>query len=130
MKLRRNISAAWSLVAASRNPAVAVSAFRLAHTAIRQRGAEQKLREFAPFLAFLHQKRLATIVEIGSFRGGTFYAWCGLADPDALIVGIDLPGGAFGEFSKESADAMRGYRRSSQDVQVIAGDSHAPETFE
>jgi hypothetical protein len=129
MRLRRDISAAWSLVAASRNPAVAVRSFRLAHTAIRQRGAEQKLREFAPFLAFLRHRRLATIVEIGSSRGGTFYAWCGLADPNALIVGIDLPGGAFGTFSEESAESMRRYRGPSQEVQVIAGSSHAPETF-
>src|SRR5579862_4564390 len=105
MNLRRDISASWNLMTTSRNPAVAVRSLRLARTAIRQRGAEQKLREFAPFLAFLHGRRLETIVEIGSSRGGTFYAWCGLADPGALIVGIDLPGGAFGRFSQESAES-------------------------
>jgi hypothetical protein len=43
----------------------------------------QKLRELAPLIALLRRRPLTVIVEIGTARGGTFYAWCKLAEPDA-----------------------------------------------
>jgi hypothetical protein len=68
---------------------------RLARAA-QARGAMQKLRELAPLIAVLRRRSLSVVVEIGTARGGTFYAWCKLAEPDALLVSIDLPGGSFG----------------------------------
>ncbi len=127
--MQRDISAAWNLATKSRGPVVAARSFLIARAAIKERGALQRFREFAPFIAFVSRRPLATIVEIGSSRGGTFYAWCAIADPDALIVGIDFPGGAFGEFSEQSVDLIGGYKRERQIPYVISGDSHAPETL-
>src|SRR5918912_776240 len=62
----------------------------------QRRGALQKLRELAPLVALLRRRAPRVVVEIGTARGGTFYAWCQVAGPDALLVSIDLPGGPFG----------------------------------
>jgi hypothetical protein len=59
----------------------------------RAHGAMQKVRELAPLIALLRRRPLEVIVEIGTARGGTFYASCKLAGPDAVVVSIDLPGG-------------------------------------
>jgi predicted O-methyltransferase YrrM len=109
------------------NPRKALSSYRIARRAIDLR-AEEKIREFAPFIGYVSRKPLATIVEIGSSLGGTFYAWCQIAPPDALIVSIDLPGGAFGGFSEETVERMQQYRRREQRVESIIGNSHDPET--
>jgi predicted O-methyltransferase YrrM len=109
------------------NPRKVLSSYRIARRAIDLR-AEEKIREFAPFIGFVSRKPLATIVEIGSSFGGTFYAWCQIATPDALIASIDLPGGAFGEFSQETVEKMQRYRLHDQRVESIIGDSHDPET--
>jgi predicted O-methyltransferase YrrM len=36
--------------------------------------------------------RPKVVVEIGTARGGTFYTLCQVADPEALLISIDLPG--------------------------------------
>jgi predicted O-methyltransferase YrrM len=123
--LTRNGGSLGQLVRA--NPRAALSSYRIARRAIDLR-AEQKIREFAPFLAYASRKPPATVVEIGSSLGGTFYAWCRIADPDALIVGIDLPGGAFGEFGRETVERMNHYRVHDQRVEPIVGDSHDPDS--
>jgi hypothetical protein len=68
---------------------------RLANRAVRK-GAVQKVKEFSPLISLLKKRRLRTVLEIGTARGGTFYAWCKMAEPDATIISIDLPGGPFG----------------------------------
>jgi hypothetical protein len=55
-------------------------------------GGIQKLTEFAP-LAALVARRRARVVEIGSARGGTLWAWCQVAADAAVIVSVDLPRG-------------------------------------
>src|SRR5580698_8895634 len=37
-----------------------------------------------------------TMLEIGSATGGTLFVLCQMADPQARVVSIDLPGAAFG----------------------------------
>src|SRR5450432_3975387 len=36
------------------------------------------------------------VLEIGTNKGGTLYFWTRLAQPDAILISIDLPGGKFG----------------------------------
>lgn len=127
---RRNVLAAWNLVRV--HPAVWQRAFwqnlELAREAQR-RGAMQKVRELAPLIALVRRRRPRVVVEIGTARGGTFYAWCQVADPRATIVSIDLPGGRYGGgYTLEDEDLFRGYRRAGQDLHFIRGDSHESET--
>ena len=60
------------------------------------RGALQKDEELTDLLAFLAPRRPKVVVEIGTAKGGTFWAWCRIAADDALLVSIDLPGGDYG----------------------------------
>lgn len=125
--MRRNIRALWQLVRA--NPTAAWTSYRVAKQA-NNLHAIQKIREFAPFLAYVSRhKPLRTIVEIGSSLGGSFYAWCLISASDGLIVSIDLPGGDWGDFSEEAATRMRQYRRETQQVESLLGDSHDPQTL-
>ena len=55
------------------------------------RGAFQKISELGQLIALLRRRKLRTVVEIGTFRGGTFWLWCQLATEEAHIVSIDLP---------------------------------------
>ena len=123
--MTRNVRSLWQLLSA--NPRAALSSYRIARRAIDLR-AEEKIREFAPFLAYVSRRPLATIVEIGSSLGGSFYAWCQIATPNAVIVSIDLPGGTFGDFTEETVRKMREYRVRAQRVEAILGDSHDPGT--
>lgn len=85
----------------------------------------QKARELAPLLALLRRRRLGVVVEIGTARGGTLYAWCKLAAPDAVLVSIDLPGGRYGGgYTIEEMSVFRGFGSPGQQLQFIRGDSH------
>lgn len=92
-------------------------------------GADQKHGELAPFISFMKRRVIRTVVEIGTRKGGTLFVWCRLAEPDALIVSIDLPGGAFGGgYDESEIPRLRSFGRSDQDLHFLRTDSHAPET--
>lgn len=102
--------------------------FGLARQAQR-RGAMQKLRELAPLLGLLRKRSPRVVVEIGTARGGTFYAWCQVAAPNALLVSIDLAGGPFGGgYTPADISAFRRYGRPEQQLHFMRDDSHTPET--
>jgi len=97
--------------------------------AAQRRGAMQKLRELAPLVALVGSESPSVVVEIGTARGGTFYAWCRAAAPDATIVSIDLPGGPFaGVDGSADVTTLRRYGRPSQALHFVRADSHDPET--
>jgi cephalosporin hydroxylase len=91
----------------------------------QRRGALQKLRELAPLIALLRRRAPRVVVEIGTARGGTFYAWCQVAEPDAVLVSIDLPGGPFGG-GRAAADSsvLRRHGQPGQQLHFIQDDSH------
>lgn len=125
LDVRRNLWAARDLLRA--DPTGWWSDVRVARRAV-ELGAMQKIRELAPLLGLVRRLEARVVVEIGSAKGGTFYAWAQVTRPDALLVSIDLPGGAFG-------GRLRGVdvgplARDGQAVEAIRGDSHDPETFE
>ena len=100
----------------------------LAHRA-QQRGAMQKLRELAPLIGLVRRQLPEVVVEIGTARGGTFFAWCQAAAPTATIVSIDLPGGPFGgEDAPPDAATLRRYGRRDQQLHFLRADSHDDET--
>jgi predicted O-methyltransferase YrrM len=95
----------------------------------KRRGAAQKKGELRPLISRLRTRRLRTVVEIGTFKGGTLWLWCQLAEPDALVVSIDLPGGEFGGgYDAAEAEQIRSYARGKQELILIRGDSHAIRT--
>ena len=96
----------------------------------KKRGAAQKLREFSALASLVRNHKPSVVVEIGSLHGGTLWAWCRLAAPDALLVSIDLPGGEFsGGHAPADAARLRGYGRAQQQVVLIRNDSHSEATL-
>lgn len=92
----------------------------------KKRGAAQKLREFSALATLVRGHKPSVVVEIGSLHGGTLWAWCRLAAPDAFLVSIDLPGGDFsGGHAPVDAARLHGYARHEQQVVLIRGDSHS-----
>ncbi len=71
----------------------------------------------------------ATVVEIGTRNGGTLYLWTRLAQPDAVIVSIDLPGGQFGGgYSSLRTPFYRRFARERQKIHLLRANSHDPST--
>lgn len=102
---------------------------KLARLAVKQREATQKITELSPFISLLRKRRLRTIVEIGTAKGGTLYVWCKIAEPDALLVSIDMPGGPFGGgYTFNDVKKFRTYKRKKQNLHFLRKNSHKPTT--
>jgi 23S rRNA U2552 (ribose-2'-O)-methylase RlmE/FtsJ len=105
-----------------------MNARKLARRAVRK-GAVQKVSELSPLISLLKKRKLRTLVEIGTQKGGTLYAWCKIAEPDALIVSIDLPGGPFGGgYSLVEMKKFRAFKRKNQTMYLLRKDSHKKST--
>jgi cephalosporin hydroxylase len=52
--------------------------------------------EILELLKILEKFKPKTILEIGTFNGGTLFLFSRIADSNAIIVSVDLPGGKFG----------------------------------
>jgi predicted O-methyltransferase YrrM len=96
----------------------------------KRRGAKQKLREFALLARVVRKRCPRVVLEIGTMHGGTVWAWCQLASRDALLISIDLPGGAFGGgYSDADIERLGEYARPGQTLELIRADSHDPATL-
>ncbi len=101
---------------------------RLARIAIKK-GAVQKITELSPLISLLKRRKLNTIVEIGTAKGGTFYIWCRIAQPKALIISIDLPSGPFGGgYALNDIKKFRKYKKKEQKLYFLRKDSHKQDT--
>ena len=85
------------------------------------KGAFQKISELAPLIRILRRRTLRTVVEIGTFKGGTFWLWCQLAKSDASIISIDLKRKSKSEM--KMAKYLRGLAVDSQNIRLVRGDS-------
>ncbi len=102
---------------------------RLARRAIRVHGAMQRLWELASLVAVVRPLRPRTVLEIGTFRGGTLACWAALAAPDAHLICIDRLDAGFG-VREEAAQAahLRGLIGPRQRLTFLALDSQAAST--
>lgn len=87
--------------------------------------------EILEALREIRELRPKYIVEIGTAGGGTLLLWSRVADPEATIVTIDLPGGEFGGGSSPlRVPLFRRLSLPSQTLRIVRGDSHDPKTLE
>lgn len=92
-------------------------------------GAVQKPPELLLFLESLKGKKLKVVVEIGTARGGVFYALCQAAENDAVLVSVDLPEGPYGGgCSGKDILRLRKYAKPGQTLRFIQQDSHLEST--
>ena len=100
------------------------------------RGALQKDEELVDLLALLDQRKPKVVVEIGTAKGGTFWAWCRVAADDALLVSIDLPGGDFGGtlgpdvYGQRNLNLLKSHGRKDQEIHAWLANSQIGETRE
>ena len=103
---------------------------KLAEIAVFRR-AGQKMTELTALISLVKEHKLRTIVEIGTDKGGTFWLWCQMAEPDATIVSIDLPGGDYGDgYDSDDVKRFRTWAKPGQNLHFLMKDSHAMETKE
>jgi predicted O-methyltransferase YrrM len=92
-------------------------------------GPVQDVDELVPLLHDVKILNPRTVVEIGTHRGGTLYLWTRLAQPDATLISIDLPGGKFGGgYSPFRIPIYRRFRRDRQKLHLLRADSHSSST--
>lgn len=93
-------------------------------------GMVQKEDEISQIVNRVAEQKPETVVEIGTHNGGTLYCWCKVADPTALVVSIDLPGGRYGGgYDAQRAEYMKkAFPQEGQTLHTIREDSHAPST--
>ena len=103
----------------------------------RGRGAFRRIepRQNPMEIEELYRKILAlnpgTVLEIGTARGGTLYLWTQAAREDAVIVSVDLPGGAFGgAYSRCRLPFYERFAGPDQRLHLLLDDSHRPDTLE
>jgi len=73
----------------------------------------------------------ATVLEVGTAKGGTLYFWTQAATDDAVIVSVDLPGGQFGGgYAACRIPYYEAFARPEQRMTLLRADSHIPETLE
>jgi predicted O-methyltransferase YrrM len=71
------------------------------------------------------------ILEIGTARGGTLYLWTQAAGDDAIIVSVDLPGGAFGgAYPACRIPFYQSFARANQRMHLLRCNSHTMQTYE
>jgi len=104
-------------------------AFRFRHYGIRFTPS-QIPEEITSFLTFLAQRPPATILEVGTEKGGTFFLLARVATPDALLLSLDLPVGQQGAQPAWREPLYRGFRREQQRVELVREDSHDLHTRE
>jgi predicted O-methyltransferase YrrM len=101
----------------------------LAKRAIR-RGALQKPAELRRLLATVEAESPRVVLEIGTCSGGTLWALCRVAAPDARIVSVDLPGGPSSGGTVVEPTVLGTYVLPTQRSHFFRGDSHRPEIRE
>lgn len=69
------------------------------------------------------------VLEIGTARGGTLYLWTQAAAPDATLISLDLPGGAFGgAYPAWRIPFYGAFAREKQTMHLLQEDSHLAQT--
>ena len=105
------------------------SDIRLARRAIREHGAMQRLWELASLVGLVRELRPRTVVEIGTFRGGTLACWSALAAADARLVCLDLLDPTYGIVETDAHDAhLRRLVARGQQLTFLPRDSQDPAT--
>lgn len=93
-------------------------------------GMDQIRAEIEPLVALVHELNPRHLLEIGSYKGGTFYIWCKLQRLPGKKISLDLAGLEFGGISEEQT-AQRNARMAtwSDQVYCLNANSHAPATL-
>jgi cephalosporin hydroxylase len=86
--------------------------------------------EIAKLLEIVAELRPKVVLEIGTERGGTLFLFTRVADPEAKIISIDLPGGPFGGgYPRWKIPLYKSFSKEGQKIYLIRRDSHDSQTL-
>jgi predicted O-methyltransferase YrrM len=86
---------------------------------------KQNMTELLGLVNRLRERPLRRVCEIGTFKGGTLFIWCQLAEPEARLYSLDLPGGPFGGgYHERSLPFFQSLRKPGQTLECLRGNSH------
>lgn len=100
------------------------------------RGAVQKVSELGPFLQQIRDLRPKVVVEIGTARGGTFWAMAQHAHPNAHLISMDIPAGSpmdqrngVDVYTGRDRDKIKTFKQETQKLSLIDLDSQTPQAL-
>lgn len=86
--------------------------------------------EITQFLRLLSRRPPATVLEIGTHKGGTLFLFSRVATADALVVSLDLPCDQNDSYPAWRERLYRSFARDRQHLELVRDDSHDPRTME
>jgi predicted O-methyltransferase YrrM len=93
----------------------------------------QVISEIQALLNIVHELKVHTMLEIGSFNGGTLFLFTRMIEPNANIVSLDMPGARFGKGvegnEKFKIPFFTNFARDNQKISLIRGNSHLTSSF-
>lgn len=104
-------------------------AFNFRHYGVRIQPS-QVPEEITGFLNLLSQRPPATVLEVGTNKGGTFFLLTRVAAPDALLLTMDLPPAQSSDYPAWRESLYRAFAREHQRIEPLREDSHAAPTLE
>lgn len=92
----------------------------------------QHLDEQVRFFEYVAGRKIRYALEVGTCRGGTLFPLLAIAQPDAHVISVDLPGGIHGGGYHPSWSNFfhRAFRSASQRLDLIRGDSQLSSTLD
>lgn len=91
----------------------------------------QSKYEFVSLLRKLQENTISRVLEIGTASGGTLFMYTRVAEQDATIVSVDLPGGDFGGgYPEKKIPLYSSFALPDQRLELIRADSHLQETLD
>jgi cephalosporin hydroxylase len=89
----------------------------------------QKQTELKGLLDLLSNQHPKNLLEIGTARGGMFFALAHIATSTATLISVDLPGGAFGGgYGKRGGQRLHSYTLPTQRLHLFRANSHDLDT--
>jgi len=90
----------------------------------------QKKSEILQLLKYLKMNKPKTLLEIGTFSGGTLFLFTRIAANDATIISIDLPEGHYGGgYPKLKEPLYKSFKLPNQNIILLRCDSHDNKTL-
>jgi len=86
--------------------------------------------EILELLRLLSTNPPKTVLEIGTYRGGTFFLFTRVACADALLISLDMPPSRSGlGYPPWRRGLFRSFARAQQKIELVLADSHQPVTL-
>ena len=86
--------------------------------------------EIKKLLKIMEEAKIEIMLEIGTANGGTLFLFKQVANPRAMIISMDLPGGPFGGgYPSWKSTLYKRFKKHGQRLYLIRGDSHNQQTL-